>query len=928
MRFGFIITSSYQLFHYGRIARYLPDKTAYIEVRDKDFGLTSELVATHIPKAEIVWVSGSGLGRIDGQCDVLVCQTPVPIMHFFSKSLVAAQQYSLAKERYQYGAWRSQASLNLMYGRYSTDRVSGFAHAVPVGNPLLDSVYATGKRPRAPERAAGRLRVLYMPTYGDLSNKRAVVERLRREDIALTIKLHHAENDLAQFGGEAGVRLVRSDVDPIEVILDHDVVVSDYSGAIYDALAVRRPVLVVDELNEQSEHLRRLSDEDRSHADIVDLVCNLRRYRFVREAYEAAAEKLANDARFDRFLERYFVNLGSAGRACAEEIMRLAENGEPKTFHVLQVRDSNRRYILENRKLRAQLTLIEENMLRGKLRRARSMPLSVFAYKAIRWGLRRVPGGNAALEALRKARARLRSRNVDQRGQGLAVDRWSLPVRPIDRRIAMLRILEDALRKACVDYRTYTSDSNAYCAIRQGDLDKVCTVIRALGRDRPGLVVWLNSGPYTSEPRPAESLTLQVLAEYESVNLGVPYENGAYCVGRRGAVEIVLVEPRDVRLVAKRWLVEKTDWTEDFDAAATKTGIIARTPKRPRVHALEDEPIDIVYTWVDSADPEWQAARERCAAQRRVDLPGSSNDERFINRDELKYSLRSVWLYAPFVRHIYIVTAGHRPAWLDTDSGKVTVVPHSEIFPSMDDLPTFNSHAIESCLHRIPGLSEHFLYFNDDVFLGRETRIETFFTKAGQMKSRLSPSGFTTVTRPGDSAIPTDWASYNAVQLMLRDFGLFFDRKVKHVPMPLKRSLLEEIEHRYPREIARTRASRFRERTDISVPSMLAHYYGIATGRAVEWEGHPKEYAYADTGRKEFVSKLRAIRNDRPMFVCLNVTRHADIDFRRQAALLHEYLNEAYPFPSPYEKAPAPDEAESARTSHAFYGDAPRTTQF
>src|SRR5690554_5980151 len=78
--------------------------------------------------------------------------------------------------------------------------------------------------------------------------------------------------------------------------------------------------------------------------------------------------------------------------------------------------------------------------------------------------------------------------------------------------------------------------------------------------------------------------------------------------------------------------------------------------------------------------------RERWAAEQHVAFPASSNDERFINRDELKYSLRSVWLYAPFVRHIYIVTVGHRPEWLDTDSGKVTIVPHREIFPNPGDL--------------------------------------------------------------------------------------------------------------------------------------------------------------------------------------------------------------------------------------------------
>jgi len=176
-----------------------------------------------------------------------------------------------------------------------------------------------------------------MPTYGNLSNKLAIVEHLRNQDVALTIKLHHAEKDLARCGDDAGVRIIRSDVDPIEVILQHDVVVSDYSGAIYDALAVRRPVLLVDDLNEQSEDVRRLSEEDLSHADIARLVGKLNHHPSVHEAYEAAVEKLSDDARFEEFLERYFVNLGGAGQACAAEIMRLAERGEPKAFHVLQV---------------------------------------------------------------------------------------------------------------------------------------------------------------------------------------------------------------------------------------------------------------------------------------------------------------------------------------------------------------------------------------------------------------------------------------------------------------------------------------------------------------------------------------------------------------------------------------------------------------
>jgi|GEM_PF-430380 len=909
MRVGFIVTSPYQLFHFARIAQHLPSRVAYIEVREEDFGLSSQLVEKHLPDAEIVWVNTSHLSRLDGQCEVLVCQTPVPIMQFFARSLVVAQQYSLAKERYQYGAWRAQASMNLMYGPYSTAQISGFANAVAVGNPLLDDAYVADAMMCKPRRVSGRLRVLYMPTYGDLSNKRAVIAGLLTERIALTVKLHHAERELRDVQREGSVRIVRSDVDPIQLILDHDLVVSDYSGAIYDALAVRRPVLVVEGVNEASGDLHRLSTEDRTRSEISGFVGRLNANRSIVESYEEAVDKLQDDMEFNRYLERYFVNLGRAGASCAAQIVHLAENGEPNAFNVTQVRDTNRRYILENRQLRARLAALDGSSLRGRFRRLRAMPPRVAATKALAWGLRRTPGGDALLTRLRKVRARILARPLELPEHLGNVDRWSLPMRPIDRRRALLNIVVPALRRAGVDCRTHITPFNAYCAVRQADLDVVCSVLAELGKTyRPGtLLVWFGSGSHTSKPVPADLISLAALVEYESVTLAVPYTQGAYSVGRRGGVEVVFVEPRDTRIVAKRWIVEKTDWTEEFRS----TDSSVRPRSAPVVHAgerkhvLENEPIDVVYTWVDSSDSRWRAAREACAAEEHIDLPAASNEERFINRDELKYSLRSVWLFAPFVRHIYIVTAGHRPKWLDLESDGVTIVPHYTIFENQADLPTFNSHAIEACLHRIPGLAEHFLYFNDDVFLGRETTIETFFTRSGLMKSRFSPSWFTTATQPGRAAIPTDWASYNAVQLMLRDFGIFFDRKLKHVPMPLKRSLLEEIEERYPEEVRRTRASRFRSRTDLSIPSMLAHYYGIATRRAVEWEGKPREYAYADTGRKDFLNRLNAIRRDKPTFICLNVTRHTDIALDRQAELLQQYLSEAYPVPSPYESAAA-----------------------
>ncbi|XMA37048.1 hypothetical protein O1157_11655 [Streptomyces albogriseolus] len=84
-------------------------------------------------------------------------------------------------------------------------------------------------------------------------------------------------------------------------------------------------------------------------------------------------------------------------------------------------------------------------------------------------------------------------------------------------------------------------------------------------------------------------------------------------------------------------------------------------------------------------------------------------------------------MYAGFVRHVYIVTDGQTPEWLDADAPGITVVDHKDIFPE-GVLPVFNSHAIETRLHHIPGLSDHYLYFNDDVFVGRSVTPSTSST--------------------------------------------------------------------------------------------------------------------------------------------------------------------------------------------------------
>src|SRR5690606_37311940 len=214
----------------------------------------------------------------------------------------------------------------------------------------------------------------------------------------------------------------------------------------------------------------------------------------------------------------------------------------------------------------------------------------------------------------------------------------------------------------------------------------------------------------------------------------------------------------DNRLLARQRRAKKVEWTEEFarekDAPALSS--CSSTPTLTRNHAFEDTPVDAVYTWVDSTDPAWKASRIEWAKRQDPKLNSSANEERYINREELRYSLRSLWLYAPFIRNVYIVTAGHYPAWLNRYNSKIHVIRHIDIFPDPTVLPTFNSHAIEACLHRIPGLAERFLYFNDDVFLGREVTITTFYTKSGLIKRRFSRVAYAHNTRHGSAASPTD----------------------------------------------------------------------------------------------------------------------------------------------------------------------------
>uniref|UniRef100_A0A8C9TWP1 N-acetylglucosamine-1-phosphotransferase subunits alpha/beta n=1 Tax=Scleropages formosus TaxID=113540 RepID=A0A8C9TWP1_SCLFO len=111
---------------------------------------------------------------------------------------------------------------------------------------------------------------------------------------------------------------------------------------------------------------------------------------------------------------------------------------------------------------------------------------------------------------------------------------------------------------------------------------------------------------------------------------------------------------------------------------------------------------------------------------------------RFEDNEELRYSLRSVERHAPWVRHIFIVTNGQIPSWLNLDNPRVTVVTHQDIFRNISHLPTFSSPAIETHIHRIPGLSRKFIYLNDDVMFGKDVWPDDFYSHSKGQKVYLT----------------------------------------------------------------------------------------------------------------------------------------------------------------------------------------------
>ncbi|MBQ8454954.1 MAG: Stealth CR1 domain-containing protein [Bacteroidaceae bacterium] len=226
--------------------------------------------------------------------------------------------------------------------------------------------------------------------------------------------------------------------------------------------------------------------------------------------------------------------------------------------------------------------------------------------------------------------------------------------------------------------------------------------------------------------------------------------------------------------------------------------------------------VDVVITWVDGGDAALNAKRAKyMGGDKKLLAKDIAGTTRYVQRGEIHWCVRSVNKFMPWVRRIFIVTDGQNP---NVESRiPVEIIDHKVIFQSFEQyLPTFNSLSIEAMLWRIPGLSEHFVYLNDDVLICRPVTPECFFPKPGHIvcHGHLASMPWTRLRYAVKERFGT--CPVNHVRQMMLAAEIAGSRgsfiRLSHTPHPLLRSTLEKFYNEHPRLLVQNIKERFRSR--------------------------------------------------------------------------------------------------------------------
>lgn len=318
--------------------------------------------------------------------------------------------------------------------------------------------------------------------------------------------------------------------------------------------------------------------------------------------------------------------------------------------------------------------------------------------------------------------------------------------------------------------------------------------------------------------------------------------------------------------------------------------------------ALDGGKIDIVYLWVDGSDPVWRAKRKRAQVQllgqKTADLAVFGNVEgRYRDNGELRFNLRALERFFPDHGHVYLVTDGQTPDWLKP-SPSLTIVDHATLLPGR--APVFDSANIESWLHHIPGLSERFIYMNDDVFFGAPVDAGWWFGERLRVFLEAEPiadqDGFqaAATSQANAAALSRGWLAANYADYV------HVPHIYSHSPRPMRKSLMLELEGLAPELFKNTRSTTFRSwRIPAIIPDLVPRWM-VHLGHAEQEILDPLYISSGEADAAEQFAKLTAEFGKLPFF-CINDTCDDAEDDDPRLALVSATLERLLPEPSSFE---------------------------
>lgn len=301
--------------------------------------------------------------------------------------------------------------------------------------------------------------------------------------------------------------------------------------------------------------------------------------------------------------------------------------------------------------------------------------------------------------------------------------------------------------------------------------------------------------------------------------------------------------------------------------------------------------IDFVITWVDMNDPKWQADFSKYSGRKENTKNGVS-EARFRDNGFLRYWFRGVEKFAPWVRRIHFVTSGQKPEWLDESNPKINLVNHKDYIPEKF-LPTYNSVVIERYIHRIPGLADHFVYFNDDFYIINTIAPTRFFRNGmpcdiaaflynpswSQWYKRIKNNlkiinrhfdKREVMRRDRDKWFHKSYGSKARWNYLLKPYGKFITLRTPHNAQPYLKSTFEEVWAVAGKELTETSVNKFRALNDLTPE--LFRTWQICRGNFEPYN------TYSDTKMFPLMVRprqaVRAIYNQSYSLICLNDNVH------------------------------------------------------